>query len=81
MKKKNIINVTSPTFFVRRNNPEIVSYETIKKLEKNEWKFVQAEWFGFNPILKAKDFLYIYEKENNSSGFRGALLTPEHLKI
>ncbi len=75
--KTNIINVSSPTFFVKRDDPTKVSYEN---QELKEWKFVQTAWYGFNPKLKKNDFLYIYEKENSSNGFRGALLTPTHLK-
>jgi hypothetical protein len=73
----NIINVSSPTFFVKRDDPEKVSYES---QELKEWKFVQTAWYAYNSKLKKNDFLYIYAKENNSTGFRGALLTPEHLK-
>jgi hypothetical protein len=79
MKKSNIFNVTSPTFFVNRKNPQKIVYGS-KNLDLHNYKFVQVEWFGFNPKLRASDFLYIYEKDINSSGFRGVLLTPEHLK-
>jgi hypothetical protein len=79
MKKSNVINVTSPTFFVNKKDPRKVVYESTYLNEK-EWKFVQVCWFGFDPRLKATDFLYVYEKDNTLKGFRGALLTPEHFK-
>lgn len=78
MKKSNVINVTSPTFFVNRKDPRDVSYD---HKDLGNWKFVQAEWYGFNPKLRKTDFLYIYEKYNDIKGFRGALITPSHLKI
>ena len=76
-KKTNIINVSLPIFGVKRNDPTVVSYKT--DLD-NTWKYVHVEWYGVDPDRKGNDFLYVYEKEKDSSGFRGALLTSEHLR-
>jgi len=75
---KNIISVKSPTFFVKRDDPTIISYE---HQDLKRWKFVQTAWYGYDYKLAKNDFLYIYEKEKNSLGFRGALLTPKHFKL
>jgi hypothetical protein len=76
MKKQNVIPVKSPTFFVKRNDPTQISYNPNQ--DQKDWKFVQVG-FGYDFKFKATDFLYIYTREK--SGFRGAVITPEHLKI
>jgi hypothetical protein len=78
MKKSNVISVTCPTFYVKRDDPTKVLYTS---QDLKEWKFMQIEFIGFNPKLKKDDILYLYEKNNNEKTFRGAVLTPKHLAI
>jgi hypothetical protein len=73
---KNIIQVTSPTFFVKRDDPTNVIYSD-QHQDLNIWKFVQTSFWGCFPTPKENEILYIYKELEG----RGALITPKHLKV